>query len=79
MRTTIEIPDEYRARLLEIAARRGEKGFSRLVTEALDLYLDQSRCDEVALARALAAKGSLSEKAASELRNSVRAIREQWR
>lgn len=39
MRTTIEITDEQRAKLLELAARRGEKGFSILVQEALDLYL----------------------------------------
>jgi predicted DNA-binding protein len=39
MRTTIEIPDDQRARLLELAARRGEKGFSALVREALELYL----------------------------------------
>lgn len=39
MRTTLEITDAQRASLLELAARRGEKGFSRLVQEALDLYL----------------------------------------
>ena len=41
MRTTVEIPDEQRAKLLQLAAQRGEKGFSRLVQEALDLYLEQ--------------------------------------
>ena len=39
MRTTVEIRDDQRAKLLEIAARRGEKGFSRVVQEALDLFL----------------------------------------
>ena len=39
MRTTVEIPDVQRARLLELAARRGEKGFSRLVQEAIDRLL----------------------------------------
>jgi len=35
MRTTLEIPDEQRAKLLQLAAARGMKGFSSLVTEAL--------------------------------------------
>lgn len=38
MRTTIELSDEHRSRLVELAARRGEKGFSPIVEEALDLY-----------------------------------------
>ena len=40
MRTTVEISDSHRARLLKLAADRGEKGFSHLVREALDQYLD---------------------------------------
>ena len=39
MRTTVEITSAQRARLLALAARRGDKGFSRLVQEALDAYL----------------------------------------
>ncbi len=37
MRTTIEIRDEHRAKLLEMAARRGEKGFSSIVSETIEL------------------------------------------
>ena len=40
MRTTIEIKPEHRAKLLALAARRGSKGFSELVAEALDVYLE---------------------------------------
>ena len=35
MRTTIELSSEHRARLLEIAARRHEKGFSSIIAEAV--------------------------------------------
>ena len=35
MKTTVEITDEHRARLVELAARRREKGFSRIVSEAM--------------------------------------------
>ena len=41
MRTTVEIPDQLRARLLALAARRGEKGYSRLVEEAIARYVDE--------------------------------------
>lgn len=46
MRTTIELPDEQRAKLLELAARRGEKGFSKLVQEAVAEYLADAAHDE---------------------------------
>ena len=39
MRTTVEITPEQRAKLLELAARQGRKGFSHLVREALEAYL----------------------------------------
>ena len=43
MRTTVEITDAQRAELLKLAAQRGEKGFSAVIREALDLYLRQHR------------------------------------
>lgn len=39
MRTTIEISDDTLRKLRELAARRGEKGYSRIVEEALGEYL----------------------------------------
>jgi predicted transcriptional regulator len=41
MRTTIRIADDHRERLLKIAAERGDRGYSRIVEEALDRYLCQ--------------------------------------
>lgn len=79
MRTTIEIPDEQRAKLLEIAARRGEKGFSKLVQEALELYLEEIAAREQRVNEALSAIGSLDDEGAQELRESVRHVRERWR
>jgi len=79
MRTTVEISDQQRARLLALAAERGEKGFSRLVQEALQMYLNENdaRRDRVAAARATL--GSFSDKEAESLRESVRSLRERWR
>ena len=78
MRTTIEIPDELRARLLDLAARRGLKGYSVIIEEALELYLRGAAGDEARL-QALEAIGSLGAREAEALRSSVRSLREHWR
>lgn len=46
MRTTIELRPEHRAKLLELSARRGEKGFSSVIAEAIDTYLGTSAAAE---------------------------------
>lgn len=81
MRTTVEITDEQRSRLLKLAAERGEKGFSRLVREALDKYLEAEarQQHDRNIRRALSALGSLEEGTAEQMRESVRKIRETWR
>ena len=81
MRTTIEISDEHRARLLELAARRGQKGFSFLVREAIERYLaDESEAEHrEKVEAALAVLGRLSEKSAKHLEETRRRLRESWR
>jgi len=79
MRTTVELPDEIRARLLEMAARRGERGFSGLVEEALERYLAEEvrRMERAEAARSVL--GTLGEAEADALVESVRRLRERWR
>jgi len=79
MRTTVEIPDAQRARLLELAAQRGEKGFSRLIQEAVDRMLTDNDAREVRTKAALALEGSIAAKEADELLASVMCIRSTWR
>ncbi len=79
MRTTIEITDEQRARLMEIAGRRGEKGFSRIVQEAVDLYLERMDRSDEAVRDAIAAIGSLSDRSAERMTTSIREARRRWR
>jgi metal-responsive CopG/Arc/MetJ family transcriptional regulator len=79
VRATVEIDDEQRAKLLALAARRGEKGFSKLVREALELYLDEIEARERRVKEALGAIGSLDDEDADEIRESVRQLREHWR
>ena len=81
MRTTIEITNEQRARLLELAATRGQKGFSFLVREAIERYLtaedEAARADRVE--RALAVLGTLSEEEADRIEETRRRLRDSWR
>lgn len=79
MRTTVEINDEQRAKLLELAARRREKGFSRLVQEAIEHYLQDLERREQAVRRALATLGTLSEKSEKRMKSSLRTLRDRWR
>lgn len=79
MRTTIELKSKHRARLLEIAARRGEKGFSSVIAEAIDIYLKTSEDDERVRKRALALRGKLRRKEAERLHRYVGRLRDFWR
>ena len=78
MRTTIELDDEHRAELLRLAARRGLKGFSEIVREAIDAYLRAEGNKTQAIQAALALEGCLSKEEAEDLQRSAREIREQW-
>jgi metal-responsive CopG/Arc/MetJ family transcriptional regulator len=79
MRTTVELKDEHRSALLELAGRRGLKGFSDLVGEAIEVYLQsQARMNE-SLKRALRAQGSLNAQEADDLCSGVAEVRANWR
>jgi len=69
MRTTIEIPKEQHVALIELAARRGMRGFSPLVEEALADYLKIQ--DHASLSDALAAEGMLSDEQAVQLGKNI--------
>jgi hypothetical protein len=81
MRTTIDLPNDLRARVLALAARRGDRGFSRIVQEALERFLredgDPDRARRVA--EALAALGSLPASSAARMRATARHLRKKWR
>lgn len=79
MRTTVEIKDEHRSRLLELAARRGEKGFSRIVGEALEEYFEKQDDRAEQVRQALDAVGSLSDEEADAMRSEARRLRNSWR
>ena len=73
MRATVEIRDDQRSALAALASKRGLRGFSKLVQEALDSYLGDQRRDR--LDEALALEGVRSDDEAREMR---RRIDEAW-
>ena len=79
MRTTIELSDENRSKLLQLAARRGEKGSSHLVDEAVARCLGGSEEREKAKKKAIALIGSLRASEAEDLRANTKKIRGKWR
>lgn len=71
MRTTVEITNEQRVRLTALAAERGLRGFSALIREAIDMYLEeQDDLEEV-----LALRGILSDEEADEMERHVAELR----
>jgi hypothetical protein len=78
VRTTIEMKPELRARVLELAASRGEKGLSAVVAAALELYLAAQKRTN-AIQRALSLKGSMKDAEASRLEARTRWIRSESR
>ncbi len=79
MRTTIELKPEHRAKLLELAARRGEKGFSSVIAEAIESHLQHVAEGEGARRRAIQLRGRLSRKDVDTLRRTATSLRESWR
>jgi hypothetical protein len=77
MRTTVEITDDQHRALSAIAQRRGVRGFSPLVQEALDGYLANVNADEVDLLLGL--EGALSESDAEAMRSRIEGARTAWR
>jgi hypothetical protein len=79
MRTTVEIKPGHRAKLLELAAKRGEKGFSSVVGEAIESYLLSVEKSDQLRNKALRLRGVLSHAEVERLRRSVGQIRSFWR
>lgn len=79
MRTTVEIKPEHRSALLAIAARRGEKGFSAVLEEAIEGFLRSQGERQRRKRKALSLQGCLSDREAADLRETARSLRESRR
>jgi len=70
---------EHRSALQALAARRGEKGVSSVLAEAIEEYLDEEKTRVLRRKELLSLAGSLSADDAKALRNTATSLRENWR
>lgn len=70
---------EHRSALLTLASRRGQKGFSTVLGEAIESYLQGELDRENARKTVRSLAGSLAGRKADELRRTVQELRESWR
>lgn len=78
MRTTIDLKEEHRALLHAIAARRGWRGYSRVVEEAVEFYLQHHAEAEEARCALLKRKGAWAPEEAERIRHAIAELRKQW-
>lgn len=76
MRTTIDITDQQHRALTSLASRRGLRGFSLIVQEAIDAYLRDQDAAEVDLLLSL--EGSVNDDEESEIRRRIAEARSTW-
>jgi hypothetical protein len=69
MRTTVELRDDQHAALAALASRRGIRGYSAIVQEALDLYLREHAVAR--LTEVLQLRGILAGEEAAEVEHRI--------
>lgn len=79
MRTTIDLPNDKRARLAAIAARRGLRGYSELINEAVERFLEEEENRQAQIAKVLALRGVLTDQQAQEVEQRIREVWSRWR
>lgn len=79
MRTTVEMKPEHRSALLALASRRGQKGFSGVLGEAIESFLHGEAARAKRRKTLLSLGGSLSKKDREELLRTTKELRESWR
>jgi metal-responsive CopG/Arc/MetJ family transcriptional regulator len=77
MRTTIEITEAHRRALNDLAKRRGVRGYSQLIQEALDSYLSDLDAEEIDALLGL--EGILDDAETREMRTRIEDARTLWR
>ncbi|MBI4704655.1 MAG: hypothetical protein HY744_26425 [Deltaproteobacteria bacterium] len=78
VRTTVVLGERERAALVALAAERGQRGFSALVQEAVQAYLDRQGRSGDAIERLLALRGSVGGQAGARLARSAAQARRSW-
>jgi len=79
MRTTIELSNEHRSALHSLAAHRGVRGYSKLIQEAVDLYIKETATKEGGAKQLLRMRGTWNKEEARTFQKKLREIRKNWK
>jgi len=79
MRTTVELSDEVIAALHALAVKKGHRGYSRVMEEAVKHYLRELEKKEQSSSVLLKMRGSWSAKEAADIKKRLEEIRKNWR
>lgn len=79
MRATIELPDHLRAAVMAVAAKKGYRGYSRVIVDALEFYFAEREARESGLHDLLGLRGAWSTEEAEEVRERLAEVRANWR
>ena len=79
MRTTIELSNDHRSSLHSLAARRGLRGYSKLIREAVDLYIQEMTTKEGSAKHLLQMRGTWNKEDAQKFQKKLREIRKNWK
>jgi hypothetical protein len=79
MRTTIDLSNDHRSSLHSLAARRGLRGYSKLIQEAVDLYIQEMTASEGNAKHLLKMRGTWDKEDTRKFRKKLREIRRNWK
>jgi metal-responsive CopG/Arc/MetJ family transcriptional regulator len=79
MRTTIELSNEHRSALHSLSARRGLRGYSKLIQEAVDLYIQKATAKEGSAKAILQMRGTWKKEDARRFQEKLSEIRKNWK
>ena len=79
MRTTIELSDDHRGALHSLAARRGLRGYSKLIQEAIDFYIKEKAKSGDEVKHLLKMRGTWSREEARRFRKRLQEIKQNWK
>ena len=78
MRTTIELSDRHRGILHALSSERGLRGYSRIIEEAIDFYIEEKALKDNTVQELLQLKGSWSAEEGERMKAKLKEIREDW-
>jgi len=79
MRTTIEVSDKHRSFLLTLAAQKGLRGYSDIIKDALDYYIEYQSKASGKKKQILKMEKSWEKEEAEAIRSNLSELRGNWK